>query len=151
MNPKRKKKVFLICGLILGISFALGLMLYALQTNINLFYTPTQVANQEVPQDTIVRLGGMVEKNSLQRSNQPESLQVSFTITDFTHNVKINYEGILPNLFREGQGVVVQGKLVANKVFLADKVLAKHDENYMPPQVAYALEKAEQQRQGPDA
>jgi cytochrome c-type biogenesis protein CcmE len=151
MNPKRKKKVFLICGLILGISFALGLMLYALQTNINLFYTPTQVANQEVPKDTIVRLGGMVEKNSLQRSNQPESLQVSFTITDFTHNVKINYEGILPNLFREGQGVVVQGKLVANKVFLADKVLAKHDENYMPPQVAYALEKAEQQRQGPDA
>lgn len=147
MNPKRKRKVMVIIGLLVGVAVALGLMLYALNSNINLFYTPTQVANHEVPKDVNVRIGGMVEKDSLVRG-QGHSMQVSFSISDLSHRVQVTYQGILPNLFREGQGVVVQGKLAANGIFVAEKVLAKHDENYMPPEAAYAMEAAKQQRAG---
>lgn len=103
-----------------------------------MFYTPTQIANGEAPVDARIRAGGMVEKGSLQRSG--DSLDVKFVVTDFNKSVTITYRGILPDLFREGQGIVALGKLNANGVVVADEVLAKHDEKYMPPEVKKALQ-----------
>ncbi|MBJ9975393.1 cytochrome c maturation protein CcmE [Pseudomonas sp. S75] len=137
MNPQRKKRLLLILGLLAGVAVALGLALSALQQNINLFYTPTQIANGEAPLDTRIRAGGMVEKGSVQRSG--DSLDVRFVVTDFNRSVAISYRGILPDLFREGQGIVALGKLNAEGVVVADEVLAKHDEKYMPPEVSKAL------------
>ncbi|MDD0974605.1 cytochrome c maturation protein CcmE [Pseudomonas fontis] len=142
MNPQRKKRLFIILGLLVGLGVAVGLALSALQQNINLFYTPTQIANGEAPLDTRIRAGGMVEKGSLQRSG--DSLDVRFVVTDFNKSVPITYRGILPDLFREGQGIVALGKLNAEGVVVADEVLAKHDEKYMPPEVTKALQEAGQ-------
>ncbi|UVL31007.1 cytochrome c maturation protein CcmE [Pseudomonas donghuensis] len=142
MNPQRKKRLFIILGLLAGIGVAVGLALSALQQNINLFYTPTQIANGEAPLDTRIRAGGMVEKGSLQRSG--DSLDVRFVVTDFNKSVPITYRGILPDLFREGQGIVALGKLNAEGVVVADEVLAKHDEKYMPPEVTKALKESGQ-------
>src|SRR5690606_27831248 len=111
----------------------------ALQQNINLFYNPTQIASGEAPQDARIRAGGMVKENSVSRS--ADSLDVEFVVTDYAHDVTIRYRGILPDLFREGQGIVALGRLNENGVLVADEVLAKHDENYMPPEVTQALEK----------
>ncbi|MCO8167374.1 cytochrome c maturation protein CcmE [Pseudomonas sp. 21LCFQ02] len=138
MNPQRKKRLLLILALLTGIGAALGLALSALQENINLFYTPTQIANGEAPLDTRIRAGGMVQKGSLQRS--PDSLEVRFVVTDYNRSVTIRYQGILPDLFREGQGIVALGRLNAAGVVEADEVLAKHDEKYMPPEVTKALQ-----------
>ncbi|QTD35010.1 cytochrome c maturation protein CcmE [Pseudomonas fluorescens] len=137
MNPLRKKRLIIILAILVGVGAAVGLALSALQQNINLFYTPTQIANGEAPQDTRIRAGGMVEKGSLQRST--DSLDVKFVVTDFNKSVTIAYRGILPDLFREGQGIVALGKLNADGVVVADEVLAKHDEKYMPPEVTKAL------------
>jgi cytochrome c-type biogenesis protein CcmE len=137
MNPKRKKRLIIILAIVLGSSLAIGLTLYALKQNINLFYSTTQVANGEVPADTRIRVGGMVVKGSLKRAT--DSLQVSFEITDYAHPVKVVFTGILPDLFREGQGIIAQGKLDGSGVFQADEVLAKHDENYMPPEIKDSL------------
>ncbi|MDZ5601615.1 cytochrome c maturation protein CcmE [Pseudomonas sp. RP23018S] len=137
MNPQRKKRLFIILGLVVGVALAVGFALSALQQNINLFYTPTQIANGEAPQDTRIRAGGMVEQGSLQRSG--DSLDIRFVVTDFNKSVPITYRGILPDLFREGQGIVALGKLNAEGVVVADEVLAKHDEKYMPPEVSKAL------------
>lgn len=142
MNPQRKKRLFIILGLLAGLGVAVALALSALQQNINLFYTPTQIANGEAPQDTRIRAGGMVEKGSLQRS--ADSLDVRFVVTDFNKSVPITYRGILPDLFREGQGIVALGKLNADGVVVADEVLAKHDEKYMPPEVTKALKESGQ-------
>lgn len=142
MNPQRKKRLLLIVGLLVGVAVALGFALSALQQNINLFYTPTQIANGEAPQDTRIRAGGMVEKGSVQRS--ADSLDVRFVVTDFNKSVPITYRGILPDLFREGQGIVALGKLNAEGVVVADEVLAKHDEKYMPPEVTKALKESGQ-------
>ena len=142
MNPVRKKRLFIILAILAGVGIAVALALSALQQNINLFYTPTQIANGEAPQDTRIRAGGMVEKGSVQRSG--DSLDVQFVVTDFAKNVTIRYHGILPDLFREGQGIVALGKLNADGVLVADEVLAKHDENYMPPEVTKALEESGQ-------
>ncbi|MGH8380200.1 cytochrome c maturation protein CcmE [Pseudomonas sp.] len=142
MNPQRKKRLFIILGLLAGVGIAVGLALSALQQNINLFYTPTQIANGEAPLDTRIRAGGMVEKGSLQRSG--DSLDVRFVVTDFNKSVPITYRGILPDLFREGQGIVALGKLNAEGVVVADEVLAKHDEKYMPPEVTKALQESGQ-------
>ncbi|MFJ9989674.1 cytochrome c maturation protein CcmE [Pseudomonas putida] len=142
MNPQRKKRLLLILGLLVGVAVALGFALSALQQNINLFYTPTQIANGEAPQDTRIRAGGMVEKGSVQRS--ADSLDVRFVVTDFNKSVPITYRGILPDLFREGQGIVALGKLNAEGVVVADEVLAKHDEKYMPPEVTKALKESGQ-------
>ncbi|WP_411382979.1 cytochrome c maturation protein CcmE [Pseudomonas sp. L7] len=142
MNPQRKKRLLLILGLLLGVAVALGFALSALQQNINLFYTPTQIANGEAPQDTRIRAGGLVEKGSVQRS--ADSLDVRFVVTDFNKSVPITYRGILPDLFREGQGIVALGKLNAEGVVVADEVLAKHDEKYMPPEVTKALKESGQ-------
>lgn len=137
MNPLRKKRLLIILAILAGVSIAVALALSALQQNINLFYTPTQIANGEAPQDTRIRAGGMVAKDSLKRTG--DSLDVEFVVTDFAKNVTIRYRGILPDLFREGQGIVALGKLNAEGVLIADEVLAKHDENYMPPEVTKAL------------
>ena len=142
MNPQRKKRLFIILGLLAGLGVAVALALSALQQNINLFYTPTQIANGEAPLDTRIRAGGMVEKGSLQRSG--DSLDVRFVVTDFNKSVPITYRGILPDLFREGQGIVALGKLNAEGVVVADEVLAKHDEKYMPPEVTKALKESGQ-------
>ena len=137
MNPLRKKRLLIILAILAGVAIAVALALSALQQNINLFYTPTQIANGEAPHDTRIRAGGMVAKESLKRTG--DSLDVEFVVTDFAKNVTIRYRGILPDLFREGQGIVALGKLNADGVLIADEVLAKHDENYMPPEVTKAL------------
>jgi cytochrome c-type biogenesis protein CcmE len=137
VKPLRKKRLWLVLGLLGGVAIAAGLALSALQQNINLFYTPTQIASGEAPLDTPIRAGGMVEKGSLRRS--ADSLDVRFVVTDFSRSVTIRYRGILPDLFREGQGIVALGRIDANGEVVADQVLAKHDEKYMPPEVSKAL------------
>ena len=140
MNPVRKKRLYIVLAIIAGVGIAVALALSALQQNINLFYTPTQIANGEAPEGTRIRAGGLVETGSVQRSS--DSLSVSFRVTDGVETVTINYQGILPDLFREGQGIVALGRVNADGVLVADEVLAKHDENYMPPEVSQALEKS---------
>ncbi len=125
---------------VLGISAAAALALQAFQKNLLFFYSPTQVNNGEAPMDSPIRLGGLVVKGSVAR--ETGSLKVRFTLTDMANTVDVAYEGILPDLFREGQGIVAQGKMRADKVFEASEVLAKHDENYMPPEVADAVAKS---------
>ncbi|WIE52206.1 cytochrome c maturation protein CcmE [Pseudomonas sp. GM17] len=147
MNPLRKKRLLIILGVLGGVGVAVGLALSALQQNINLFYTPTQIANGEAPHDTRIRAGGMVQMRSLQRS--ADSLDVRFVVTDFNKAVTITYRGILPDLFREGQGIVALGKLNADGVVVADEVLAKHDEKYMPPEVTKALKDSGQMAPAP--
>ncbi len=140
MKPHRKKKLGIILFIAAGLSVATGVTLFALSQNINMFFTPTQVANGEVGVDTHFRIGGMVKENSIERAG--DSLLVAFVTTDFVSEVPIRFEGILPDLFREGQGIVAEGKMDAAGVFQASKVLAKHDENYMSPEVKAALDAA---------
>lgn len=140
MNPKRKKRLLIVLFIVGGVGAAVGLTLYALSQNINLFYSPTQIANGEAPLNTRIRAGGMVVEGSVIRD--PKSLKVEFAVTDFENSVPVVYSGILPDLFREGQGIVAQGEMDAAGKLQAVEVLAKHDENYMPPEVAEALEKA---------
>ena len=140
MNPLRKKRLFIVLAIVAGVGIAVALALSALQQNINLFYTPTQIANGDAPQDTRIRAGGLVEEGSVKRSK--DSLDTDFVVTDGAKSVTIRYSGILPDLFREGQGIVAMGKLNASGVLIADEVLAKHDENYMPPEVMQALEQS---------
>lgn len=142
MNPVRKKRLYIVMAILVGVGAAVALALSALQENINLFYTPTQIANGEAPQDTRIRAGGMVAKGSVKRS--ADSLDVEFKVTDFAKSVTIRYRGILPDLFREEQGIVALGKLNEEGVLVADEVLAKHDENYMPPEVTKALKESGQ-------
>ncbi len=145
MNPKRKQRLMIVLFIVFGVGIAVGLTMYALSQNINLFYSPTQIAEGEAPQKARIRAGGMVVEGSVKRD--PDSLLVSFALTDYQESVAVEYTGILPDLFREGQGIVAQGSLDANGVFQAAEVLAKHDENYMPPEVAEALEKSGQMPQ----
>jgi len=140
MNPKRKQRLLIVLFIVAGVGIAVGLTLFALNQNINLFYSPTQIAAGEAPTGTRIRAGGMVVDGSVQRA--ADSLAVSFDITDYEKTVRVEYTGILPDLFREGQGIVAQGQLDSQGVLQAVEVLAKHDENYMPPEVADALEKA---------
>ena len=137
MNPLRKQRIYALVSILVGTLIALFFILNALSRNIDLFYTPTQFQESELGSGVLVRLGGMVEEGSLVRKSQ--SLEVSFVITDFNHSIKINYSGILPNLFSENTGVVVKGSLDEKENFRAVEVLAKHDENYMPPEVSKAL------------
>ena len=143
MHPQRKQKLLIILFMLGGISLAVGLMLIALQENINLFYTPQQIADGEAPKHKTLRAGGMVVEGSVTRAD--DDLTVEFKVTDGKAEVTIQYTGILPDLFREGQGIVALVQLNDQNVFVASEVLAKHDENYMPPEVADALEKAHSQ------
>tara|TARA_R110000787_G_scaffold21023_1_gene62485 strand:+ start:588 stop:1055 length:468 start_codon:yes stop_codon:yes gene_type:complete len=138
MHPVRKQRLYLVLFLVFFSSAAVALVTYALRGNINLFYPPVEVAAGLAPQGQSIRVGGMVVDGSIQRSN--DSLEVRFEVTDFEAVVPVVYTGILPDLFDEGQGAVAAGKLDENGVLQATEVLAKHDENYMPPEVAEALE-----------
>lgn len=137
LTPKRKQKLFVILGLVALASVAVGLTLYALRANINLFFSPVQIAAGEAPLERQIRAGGMVKEGTVSRN--PDSLEVEFTVTDYVDDLRVHYSGILPDLFREGQGVVVVGQLQQGGYLMADQVLARHDENYMPPEVAQAL------------
>lgn len=139
LNAKRKKTLYILVALVVGVGIAVGLAIYALRQNINLFYTPSQLVAAEAPEGRRIQVGGLVMQGSLKRD--PNSLAVRFTITDLKQQIDVTYTGILPDLFREGQGIVANGRLV-NGVVEADEVLAKHDENYMPPQVKQAIEDA---------
>ena len=141
MRPRRRQRVVLVCLLLAGVILAATLALLALRENINLFFSPTQVATGEAPQNTPFRLGGMVVAGSVQRA--AEDLSIRFDLTDTAHAVTVAYTGILPDLFSEGQGIVTQGSLGKDGTFVASQVLAKHDENYMPPEVNDALQKAQ--------
>lgn len=139
MHPQRRRRLFWIVGLLAGLGLAVGLASYALRQNINLFYTPSQLVAHEAGEGQRIQIGGLVMQGSLRRA--PNSLAVRFTVTDLKQSVDVVYEGILPDLFREGQGIVANGRW-QDGVVKADEVLAKHDENYMPPQVKAAIEQA---------
>jgi cytochrome c-type biogenesis protein CcmE len=146
MTPARKKRLFLIGMMVLGIAVAIALVLKALNENLNLFYPPAEVVAGKAPTNHPFRLGGLVVNGSVER--QQGSLMVAFALTDNQDQVIVNYEGILPDLFREGQGIVAKGMLREDGVFVADEVLAKHDENYMPPEVADTLKTAHNEAVG---
>jgi cytochrome c-type biogenesis protein CcmE len=130
MHPIRKRRLMLISFIVMGVSIAVVLALYALKQNINLYFTPSQIVSGAAPKDHEFRVGGMVRKGSVRHA--ANSLQVSFVLTDMKKDLAVQYNGILPDLFREGQGIVAQGRL-QDGVFTATEVLAKHDEKYMPP------------------
>jgi len=137
MTPKRKKRLWIILAIVLGSSLIVGLVMYSLNQNINLFYSASQIAAGEAPVGQRIRVGGMVVDGSVKRAT--DSLRVSFALTDYEKTVKVVFTGILPDLFREGQGIIAQGKMDAQGVFQAIEVLAKHDENYMPPEIAETM------------
>ena len=139
MTP-RKKRIAIVCSIILGMGVAAALILTAFEKNLLYFYSPTAVADGEAPLNRSFRVGGLVLDGSVDRD--PDSLEVSFVLTDTVNQIRVVYEGILPDLFREGQGIVANGKLEQDNLFRAEEVLAKHDENYMPPEVAEALQAA---------
>ncbi len=144
MTPKRQKRLLLVLLIVAGVAGAVTLMMKALNENINLFYSPTQVVAGEAPKGHTFRLGGLVANGSVKREGD-QGLTVFFDVTDEADKVTIAYTGILPDLFREGQGIVALGKLGNDGIFVADEVLAKHDENYMPPEVAEALRKGHEE------
>ena len=134
MTPQRRKRLYLVLGVVVGVGIAATLALSAFRQNVTFYFIPTEVASGAVHSEQSFRLGGMVSKGSVRRT--PGSLQVSFLVTDFKHDVPVTYSGVLPDLFREGQGVTVHGRLDGKGVLVADEVLAKHDEKYMPPKIA---------------
>jgi cytochrome c-type biogenesis protein CcmE len=138
MTP-RQRRLTLVIGILAGVSIAGVLALSAFRKNVTFFFDPTQVAAGQVPAGERFRLGGMVTEGSLKRA--PGSLEVRFVVTDFSHQVPVSYTGVLPDLFREGAGVVAHGHLGPDGTFIADEVLAKHDEKYMPPEVARSLKR----------
>lgn len=133
-----------IIFLVSGVALATGFALYSFNQNLMFYFSPTEVKQGKAPQNKLFRLGGMVVDGSVKK--QKDSLQVLFDLTDYQQNVTVEYTGILPDLFREGQGIISKGKLNSEGVFVAEEVLAKHDENYMPPEVAESLKKAKTQK-----
>lgn len=139
MKPRSKRLLAIVAGLaVLGLATALVLKTF--QSNLVFFFSPSQVVAQEAPRDRPFRIGGLVEMGTIKRDSS--GLKINFSVTDTAHSIPVRYEGMLPDLFQEGKGVVAQGKLGADGVFIADQVLAKHDENYMPPEAAEALARA---------
>ncbi len=141
MNPLRKQRLYALIAILIGSLLATWLVVSALSENMNLFYSPTEIKEANLDQGTLIRAGGMVKAGSIIKSK--DSLEVSFTVTDYQNDLLIKYEGILPDLFAENAGVVVRGNLTPEGDFLAIEVLAKHDENYMPPEVAKLLDSKE--------
>ncbi len=137
MHPLRKQRLLIVLFIVGAASAASALLGFALRENINLFYPPADIVAGKAPAGKSIRAGGMVVEGSVQRD--PDSLRVRFDVTDYQAKVSVVYEGILPDLFAEGEGVVVAGELDAQGVFQANQVLAKHDENYMPPEVSAAI------------
>lgn len=140
MNPKRKKRLTYVILIVIGVGIAVGLMVTAFQQNMMYFITPTEIVAGTVPEGRTIRLGGLVTEGSLKRED--DGLTVHFNVNDNANEVPVLYKGILPDLFREGQGIIAMGKVNSEGLFIADEVLAKHDENYMPPEVMEALEKS---------
>jgi cytochrome c-type biogenesis protein CcmE len=136
----RHKKLALITLVVAILGVAVALVLNAFNSNLVFFFSPTQIANGDAPTSRAFRIGGLVEEGSIKR--QADGLTVNFVVTDTAKSIPVTYTGILPDLFKEGKGVVAEGKLGSNGVFTATQVLAKHDENYMPPEAASALEQA---------
>jgi cytochrome c-type biogenesis protein CcmE len=138
MHPVRKQRLIMVIFIVVFASVAVGLMAYALRENINLFYPPAKIVSGEAPVDKRIRAGGCVLPGQVKRAS--DSLDVSFLITDGAANVEVHFTGILPDLFAEGEAVVVNGRLNGDGVFMATEVLAKHDENYTPPEVAESMQ-----------
>ena len=136
MTP-RQKRMATVAAIIAGVGIATAFALQAFQQNLLYYYSPTQILAGEAPASRSFRVGGLVQDGSVQRA--PGSLEVRFTLTDFSNTVGVSYTGVLPDLFREGQGIIARGKLKDDGVFVAEEVLAKHDENYMPPEVKDSL------------
>ena len=144
MTPRRRRMMF-VSLILLAVGSAVALAVTAFNDNILYFYDPSAVAAGKAPTQRVFRLGGMVEQGSVRR--EPGNLEIKFDVTDYAHELTVSYTGVLPDLFREGQGVVARGKLAADgKHFIAEEVLAKHDENYMPPEVAASLKQNHDQR-----
>ena len=144
MKP-RHRKLALIALIVALLGVAIGLVLNAFQSNLVFFFSPTQVANGEAPTGRAFRIGGLVEEGSVRR--EADGLTTRFVVTDTARSMPVTYTGILPDLFKEGKGVVAEGKLGSDGLFTATQVLAKHDENYMPPEAAHALEQAQKAQQ----
>jgi cytochrome c-type biogenesis protein CcmE len=136
MTPRRKR-LYVVLAILGGVAASVSLAVVASRQNIMFYYDPTQIAAGQAPADKRFRVGGMVVKGSVTRS--PGDLKVRFVLTDLSHQIPVEYSGVLPDLFREGQGIIAHGTLGANGAFVADEVLAKHDEKYMPPEVAASL------------
>ncbi len=137
MKPRHQRFLFIALG-VSALAIAGMFVLNAFQSNLVFFFTPTQVFQGEAPKERAFRVGGMVKEGSLVKDGE----NIQFVVTDFAHEVPVKYKGLLPDLFKEGKGVVAQGKLSDNKLFAASEVLAKHDENYMPPEAQHALDQA---------
>jgi cytochrome c-type biogenesis protein CcmE len=140
MKPRHKRTAIIVAGLA-ALAAAAALVLNAFQSNLVFFFSPSQIVANEAPRGKTFRIGGMVEAGSLKRAS--DGLTVNFRVTDTAHTINVIYTGILPDLFKEGKGVVAQGKLGSDGAFVATEVLAKHDENYMPPDAAHAIEQAQ--------
>ena len=141
MKPRHKRFAIIAAG-VAAIAVAAALVLNAFQSNLVFFFSPSQIAAGEAPKDRAFRVGGMVQTGSVKR--QGDGLTVEFIVTDTAKSIPVTYKGILPDLFSEGKGVVAQGRLGTDGVFRADEVLAKHDENYMPPEAKHAIDQAHQ-------
>jgi cytochrome c-type biogenesis protein CcmE len=138
MTPRRKR-LFVVLGILAGVAASVSLAVVASRQNIMFYYDPSQIAAGKAPTNKRFRVGGMVVKGSVQRKSG--DLEVRFVLTDFAHEVPVTYDKVLPDLFREGQGIIAHGTMGADGVFVADEVLAKHDEKYMPPEVAASLKR----------
>ena len=139
MKKRHKKLIAIVSGVTILVVAGL-LVLNAFRSNIVFFFSPSEILEGKAPTQGVLRVGGLVEKGSVKKI--PDTLKVEFTVTDLAKRITVRYEGILPDLFRDGQGVIAQGRLQGDGVFVADQVLAKHDENYMPPEVAKTLKHA---------
>ena len=138
MHPLRKQRLYIVLSIFIGTAIAILLVSRGLSKSIDLFYSPSELLEEQIEEGTEMRVGGMVKKDSVYR--EANTLKISFEITDFEEDLIIEYEGILPDLFSEDAGVVLKGSLNKEGIFVAREVLAKHDENYMPPEVSKALE-----------
>ena len=146
MKQARKKRLFFIVFLVAGVTLAAGFAMYAFNQNLMFYFSPSDVKQGKAPVDKLFRMGGMVVEGTFKK--EQSSLKVHFDLTDYDKTVSVEYEGILPDLFREGQGIISRGKLNQQGVFVAEEVLAKHDENYMPPEVAESLKKRKNALEG---
>jgi cytochrome c-type biogenesis protein CcmE len=144
LKRRHKRIAFIILGLA-GLGIAAALVLSAFQKNLVFFFSPTQVIAKEAPVNRTFRVGGLVEPGTLKREN--DGLTVRFTVTDTSNSIPVVFKGIIPDLFKEGRGCVAEGRIGSDGVFYADKVLAKHDENYMPPEAGQAIDNAKHERE----
>ena len=139
MSPRQKQRMYVVIAVIVAAFVVIGFAMFASRDNLNLYYSPEQVEKGEAPLDKTIRVGGLVVPGTLHKGT--ESLEVEFALVDgSSEQIIVSYEGILPDLFREGQGIIARGKLIEGNQFVAEEILAKHDEEYMPPEVAETLE-----------